>query len=106
MIIPDDVFMEVTRLGFDTAPFIYFVERHPVYLPIIRDIVIKIDQGTVQGYGSVITLTEVLVHPKRNGKIALEKNIVIFCKTVGILNSSRLMPISPTRLRNLGVAIT
>ncbi|MCI5124431.1 MAG: type II toxin-antitoxin system VapC family toxin [Candidatus Electrothrix sp. AR5] len=27
----------------------------------------------LNGYGSVITLTEVLVHPKRNGKIALEK---------------------------------
>ena len=71
--LPDTVLMEVTRLGFDTAPFIYFVERHPVYLPLLRNIITQIDQGTLQGYGSVITLTEVLVHPKRNGKIALEK---------------------------------
>ena len=69
----DTVFSEITTLGFDTAPLIYFVERHPVYLPIIRNIIKRIDQGVMQGCASVITLTEVLVQPKRCGKIALER---------------------------------
>ncbi len=70
--IPDVVLSKIKLLGFDTAPFIYFVERHPVYLPLIRDIFTKIDAGIIQGYASVITLAEVLVHPKRNKRIALE----------------------------------
>jgi len=38
----------------------------------MRDIVRRIDEGTIKGYGSVITLTEVLVLPRRNGETALE----------------------------------
>lgn len=70
---PESAFTKITVLGIDTAPFIYFVERHPVYLSIIRDIIKRIDQGVMQGCASVITLTEVLVQPKRCGKTALEK---------------------------------
>jgi predicted nucleic acid-binding protein len=66
-------FAKTAALGIDTAPFIYFVERHPVYLTVIRDIFRRIDQGFMRGCASVITLTEVLVQPKRCGKIALEK---------------------------------
>jgi predicted nucleic acid-binding protein len=73
VIVPDAVFTDISVLGLDTAPFIYFVERHPVYLPIIRDIVRRIDQGTIRGCASVITLTEVLVQPKRRGTTDLEK---------------------------------
>ncbi|WP_133510675.1 type II toxin-antitoxin system VapC family toxin [Candidatus Thiosymbion oneisti] len=91
MIIPDTVFTEIRRLGFDTSPFIYFVERHPVYLPMIRDIIRRIDEGIIKGYGSVITLTEVLVYPRREGKISLENEYR------DILQNSRnfeLVPIS------------
>ena len=73
MILPDDLLAGVSRLGFDTAPLIYFVERHAVYLPIMQSIIRRIDAGDIQGYGSVITLTEVLVLPKRNGALLLEK---------------------------------
>ncbi len=69
----DAVFSEIAVLGIDTAPLIYFVEGHPVYLPVIRDIFRRIDQGFMQGCASVITLTEVLVQPKRCGKRELEK---------------------------------
>jgi len=72
MIIPDTVFTEIRRLGFDTFPFIYFVESHPVYPPMMRDIIRRIDDGIIKGYGSVITLTEVLVRPRREGKTGLE----------------------------------
>ncbi len=72
MTIPDAVLTEITQLGLDTSPFIYFVERHPVYLPMMRDVVRRVDEGAIKGFASVITLTEVLVHPKRNGDTALE----------------------------------
>ena len=38
MIKLDDVLSPVTALGFDTPTFIYFIERHPDYLDIVREI--------------------------------------------------------------------
>jgi predicted nucleic acid-binding protein len=61
----------IPALGLDTAPFIYFVERHPRYLPLLRDVFRRIDAGTLLGYGSVITLTEVLTRPFQAGDVAL-----------------------------------
>ncbi len=59
----ETVFSGIKRLGIDTSPFIYFVERHPVYLQTVQSIIRKIDAGMTEGYSSVITLTEVLAHP-------------------------------------------
>lgn len=39
----------------------------------MRDVFINIDSGAMYGCSSVITLTEVLTHPRRNGKVVLEK---------------------------------
>ena len=72
MIIPDTVFKGINLLGFDTSPFIYFVERHPAYLPMVREIFRGIDEGLFKGFASVVTLTEVLVRPRLNGETALE----------------------------------
>ena len=65
MIKLNDALVGVSSLGFDTSPFIYFVERHPVYLDLMREIIARVDVGAVKGYSSVITLTEVLTLPKR-----------------------------------------
>ena len=62
---------DITLLGFDTAPLIYFVERHPDHVQKMHDIVQRIDIGEIVGFSSVITLTEVLTRPKQLG----EKNI-------------------------------
>jgi hypothetical protein len=32
----DEALAAVTTLGFDTSPFIYFIERHPTYIPTVR----------------------------------------------------------------------
>ena len=53
----DDVLDGVTALGIDTAPLIYFVERHATYLDLMRAIIQRIDAGQFTGYGSVVTLT-------------------------------------------------
>jgi predicted nucleic acid-binding protein len=68
----DQVLEGVTRLGFDTAPFIYFVERYSSYVDLLREIIRRVDVGTIAGYSSVVTLTEVLTLPKSMGNVALE----------------------------------
>lgn len=70
----DKALERITLLGFDTSPFIYFVERHPVYLDITREIIRRVDVGVFLGYSFVITLTEVLVQPKKFKDAALEND--------------------------------
>jgi len=38
-----DALQNVSALGIDTSPFIYFVERHPMYLNLVREIFKSID---------------------------------------------------------------
>lgn len=47
----------------DTAPFIYFIEKDPKYLNIVRPIFAEIDAGNIEALTSTITLLEVLVLP-------------------------------------------
>lgn len=54
-------------VGLDTAPLIYFIEEHPDYLPLVQPFFEAADQGSFQIVTSVLTLTEVLVHPLRAG---------------------------------------
>jgi predicted nucleic acid-binding protein len=68
-----DALARVSRLGIDTAPFIYLVERNPTYIDRVREIFRRIDEGQIEGYSSVVTLTEVLVHPRRHGNVAIEQ---------------------------------
>lgn len=67
----DEVLQDITLLGFDTAPLIYFVERHPAYLDVMRAVLHRVESGTIMRYSSVVTSTEVLTLPIRVGNIAL-----------------------------------
>ena len=58
-------------VGLDTAPLIYFIEQDPRYLNIVRDFFRAMDRGEFQVVTSTLTLTEVLVHPLRNGNTKL-----------------------------------
>ena len=69
----DEALTGVVRLGIDTAPLIYFVERHPTYLALVREIIRRVDLGILTGYSSVVTLTEVLTQPRQAGNAALER---------------------------------
>lgn len=51
------------RICIDTAPFIYFIEKDPQYLSIVRPIFAEIDAGNIEALTSTITLLEVLVLP-------------------------------------------
>ncbi len=52
-----------SRICIDTAPFIYFIEKDPKYLGIVRPIFAEIDVGKIDAITSTITLLEVLVLP-------------------------------------------
>jgi len=47
----------------DTAPIIYFIEENRTYLPALKEVFLKIDQGLVSAISSFITLIELLVKP-------------------------------------------
>jgi len=61
----DDAFQNMNFIGLDTSPFIYFVERNPLYVDVMREVFKRLTDGDFQAHSSVITLTEVLVQPLR-----------------------------------------
>jgi len=58
-------------IAIDTAVFIYFLEEHPVFLPIVEPLFEAIDAGRLRAVTSTLTLLETLVVPYRAGNIAL-----------------------------------
>jgi predicted nucleic acid-binding protein len=52
----------------DTAPFIYFFERHPDYFPALEALFINLYQTDAQAITSIITYIELTTHPARQGK--------------------------------------
>ncbi|NOY61137.1 MAG: type II toxin-antitoxin system VapC family toxin [Calditrichaeota bacterium] len=61
------------KVMIDTSPFIYYIEKHKQYFPVIKSIFAKIDNLEISSVTSTITLIEVLVHPKRESNFELEK---------------------------------
>jgi len=63
----DDALAGVDRLGLDTPPFIYLIERNPAYRDVVREVFRRITAGLLTAHSSVVTLTEVLTRPYRVG---------------------------------------
>lgn len=63
----------ITKLCFDTAPVIYFIEARAPYDTLVTAIFQQVSNGIIEGITSVITLTEVLIHPLRRGDAALHQ---------------------------------
>ena len=64
------------QLFVETAPFVYFVERSPVYVDRMRAVFSYVDVGSIEVVTSVITLTEALTKPLKLGNKKLEKEYV------------------------------
>ena len=81
-----------TIVGLDTAPLIYFIERHPTYLPLLLAFFEAVAQGDIQVVTSTLTLSEVLVHPYRDGNQSLADRYLHI-----LLNARNLrtVPLSP-----------
>jgi predicted nucleic acid-binding protein len=83
-------------VGVDTAVFIYFIEEHPTFLPLIRPLFQQADEGKRELVTSVLTLLEVLVVPYRVGNRALaERYEALLTRSRGI----RLVDLSHDQLR-------
>jgi predicted nucleic acid-binding protein len=80
-----------TFVGLDTAPLIYFAERHPYYLPLVRPFFLAVERGDIEAVTSTVTLTEVLVHPFRQGNHVLAERYSRI-----LLNSKNLKTIPVT----------
>jgi predicted nucleic acid-binding protein len=52
-------------VALDTAPLIYFIERHPTYHPVVRPLFAALAKGQFTAVTSTITLVETLVQPLR-----------------------------------------
>jgi predicted nucleic acid-binding protein len=67
-------------VGVDTTLFIYFIERNPTYVDIVRAFFQVVDRGECKAVTSVISLLEVLVVPFRNGDMDLVRqyNDILF----------------------------
>jgi len=74
---------ELARLNtifIDTAPIIYFIEAHPQFGPLIKEVVSAFQGGNLNAFSSVITLTEVLPKPIEKGNEKLARKFAEFLK--------------------------
>lgn len=79
-------------LGVDTAIFIYFIEEHPKFLPLIEPLFRAVDEGRLEMITSSLTLLEVLVVPYRRGDHLLAtryESILVRSRGVHIADISR-----------------
>lgn len=58
-------------IGLDTAPIIYFIEEHPIYLAPMRYFFQALERGSFRAITSTVTLLEVLVQPLRENNVSL-----------------------------------
>jgi predicted nucleic acid-binding protein len=98
----DDALRGVTQLGFDTPPFIYFVERHPGYVDRVRAIIQRVDDGAIFGFASIVTLIEVLTQPKRFGNTTRElsdRNLLLHSRNFALTSIDSIIAEQAADLR-------
>jgi len=75
-----DELERIKTIFVDTAPVIYYIEAHPQFGPLVREVVNAFRSGKVTAYSSVITLAEVLPKPIEAGNEKLAKEFVEFLR--------------------------
>src|ERR1041385_4907611 len=84
------------KVAVDTAIFIYFIEEHPQFLPVILPLFHEADRNQRELITSALTLLEVLVVPYRAGNRALAERYEAFLtRSRGV----RLIDLSRDQLR-------
>jgi predicted nucleic acid-binding protein len=74
---------EITRIRsifIDTAPIIYYIEAHPQFGPLSKEVVDTFQSGALKAFTSVITLVEVLPKPIETGQEWLAKRFADFLR--------------------------
>jgi hypothetical protein len=69
-----------------------FIEKHPSYLALLPPFFEALDRGDMQVVASTLTLTEVLVHPYRDGNQTLAEQ---YFDTLLNARNLRTVPLSP-----------
>ena len=67
---------DITHLFLDTAPVIYFVEKHPTYFDLVAPVFYRIDADLLVAVTSPVTLAECLVMPYRLGLAKLQQDFM------------------------------
>lgn len=70
---PRNILSRTVSVGFDSSPFIYYVEGNAVFELLCAPFFDAIDSGEIEGFTSSLSLTETLVHPLKNGDTHREK---------------------------------
>lgn len=70
----------INTIFIDTSPVIYFIEAHPQFGPLAKEIVTAFQSGNLNAFSSVITLTEVLPKPIESGDEKLARKFAEFLK--------------------------
>ncbi len=71
---------QIQTVFIDTAPIIYYIEAHPQFGPLAKEIVSSFQSGKLIAFSSVITLVEVLPKPVETGNEKLVKKFSDFLK--------------------------
>ncbi len=79
MIISDEL-AQISTIFIDTAPVIYYIEAHPKFGPLAKEVVTAFQAGNLNAFSSVITLTEVLPKPTEQKDEKLAKKFAEFLK--------------------------
>jgi predicted nucleic acid-binding protein len=83
-------------VGVDTSIFIYFIEEHPSFLPVLQPFFKEVDTGRKKLVTSALTLLEVLVVPYRMGdRLLAERYEALLTQSRGV----RVTEISRDHLR-------
>ncbi|MCZ7625585.1 MAG: PIN domain-containing protein [Candidatus Methylomirabilis sp.] len=85
-------------VALDTAIFIYYIEEHSQFLPLVEPVFAAIDAGPLEGVTSGLTLLETLVAPYRFGNGPLAE------RYEGLLTRSRGIRLVDLRLPLLRAA--
>lgn len=83
------------RVCIDTAPFIYFMEKHEKYHKVIKPVFVEIAAGNIEAITSTVTLLEVLVYPfKMKNESLAEKYRAILLNSEGLITFEILHEVS------------
>ena len=72
--------IRINSIFIDTAPIIYYIEAHPQFGPLAKEVVIAFQSGDLNAFCSVITLAEVLPKPVEKGDEKLVRKFAEFLK--------------------------
>jgi predicted nucleic acid-binding protein len=83
-------------IGLDTSIFIYLIEEHPEYFPLVLPLFRDADRGRRELVTSALTLHEVLVVPLRAGnRMVADQYELLLTRGRGV----RTVDITPTQVR-------